>query len=101
MDKTITGFPSNIRSLYVEQLVRGLELELTVIQAVINSKERMNLVQCAKSLEEALGSGDDVEIAQCFPKIQLDNQKRVWMYTKECYGTKWDTMSSFTEDIEH
>lgn len=75
--KIITGFPSNIRSLYVEQLVSGLELELTVIEAVINSdKERTNLVQCAKALEEALGSGDDTEIAQCFHKIQLDNQKR-------------------------
>lgn len=76
-NKIITGFPSNIRSLYVEQLVSGLELELTVIEAVINSdKERTNLVRCAKALEEALGSGDDTEIAQCFHKIQLDNQKR-------------------------
>lgn len=60
----------------MEQLVSGLELELTVIEAVINSdKERTNLVRCAKALEEALGSGDDTEIAQCFHKIQLDNQK--------------------------
>ena len=75
--KTITGFPSNIRSLYVEQLVNGLELEHTAIQAVINSdKERMNLVLCAKILQEALESSNDTEIANCFHQIQLDNRKR-------------------------
>lgn len=75
--KTMTGFPSNVRSLYVEQLLSGLELDLTAVQAVMTSdRERVELVQDAKILEQALESADDDEISESVHKIQLNNQKK-------------------------
>lgn len=56
----MTGFPSNVRSLYVEQLLSDQELDLTAVQAVISSdKERVDIVQDSKLLEQDLESGDD------------------------------------------
>lgn len=75
--KTMSGFPCNVRSLYVEQFLSGLELDITAVQTVINSdKHRLDLVHDAKVLEQALESGDDDEIFQSFHQIQLNNQKK-------------------------
>lgn len=75
--KTLTGLPTNIRALLVEQMNFEKEPDKTVLEFVLESDhKRIHLLKQSAILEKALDSGNGLVISKAVRSINLLNQRR-------------------------
>ncbi|TPX57204.1 hypothetical protein PhCBS80983_g03980 [Powellomyces hirtus] len=91
-NKTITGMPTNIRVLYVEQL-EGVDMSKTVVQCVLDAdEEAFNLRQRIKIIQSALDTASPEKAAQALRTLRmrslLDEKTRVAKIAAERSGAR-------------
>ncbi|KDQ55909.1 hypothetical protein JAAARDRAFT_208171 [Jaapia argillacea MUCL 33604] len=70
--KQLTGFPMNVRVLYVEQL-EGVEMSRPVVQVVMDADRKASrLRQEMRAIQSALEAADPAEVAHTMRRIRLD-----------------------------